>query len=133
MTIKSNVLLALALAALVLSSGCTLQKPLTTEDALRPGVDQNIQVPPGARLIAFGHYPLAPFVVPHDGGMIYVFDADAARVVFVTSYSPDSTSPTSGDLSQLSRNSFDNTHVYRVYYLPPQATFVTPATSQQSR
>jgi hypothetical protein len=117
----------------LLLTGCVSQKPLSTEDALRPSVDQNIQVPAGSRLIAFGHYPLAPFVVPHDGGMIYVFDTDANRVVFVTSYSPDSTSPTSGDLSQLSRNSFDNTHVYRVYYLAPPATNVTPATSQPSR
>jgi hypothetical protein len=117
----------------LLLMGCTSQKPLTTEDALRPSVDQAIQVPPGARLVAFGHYPLSPFVVPHDGGMIYVFDTDADRVVFVTSYSPDSSSPTSGDLSQLSRNSFDNSHNYRVYYLAPQATYVTPAMSQPSR
>lgn len=109
-----------ALAALLLLSGCAPQQPpMTTEQALTPAPGQTISVPPGARLIAYGHYPLAPFALPAEGGMVYVYDVDANRVVFVNSYSPNS-STTSGDLTQLSKNSLDPTHNYRVYYLPSQ-------------
>ena len=108
-----------ALAALLLLSGCAPQQPMTTEQALTPAPGQAISVPPGARLIAYGHYPLAPFALPSEGGMVYVYDADANRVVFVNSYSPNS-STTSGDLTQLAKNSLDPTHNYRVYFLPSQ-------------
>jgi hypothetical protein len=112
----------IALFASFFAAGCTSSKPMTTEQALTPGVEQAIPVPPGARLIAFGHYPL-PFVAPRDGGMIYVYDNDTSRVVFVTSYPPtdDGSKTVSGDLSQLSKSSFDPSHSYRVYYFPPQS------------
>jgi hypothetical protein len=124
--------IASILTGVALLSGCAPQQPMTTEQALSPSANQSIPVPPGARLIAFGHYPLSPFVVPHDGGMIYVYDSDTNRVAFVTTYPPDSTQQP-GDLNQLSKNSFDPTHNYRVYYLPPQATAATtrPASSGQ--
>lgn len=111
-----------ALAALLLLSGCAPQQPMTTEQALSPTPGQAISVPPGARLIAYGHYPLASFVLPPDGGMVYVYDVDASRVAYVTSYPPGgSTSMPAGDLTQLSKSSFDSTHNYRVYYLPTQS------------
>ena len=110
-----------ALAALLLLSGCAPQQPMTTEQALTPAPGENISVPPGARLIAYGHYPLASFALPPEGGMVYVYDADANRVVFVNNYPPNP-SASSGDLTQLSKSSFDSTHNYRVYYLPSQST-----------
>ena len=99
------------------AAGCAAPKPMTNEEAMTPAVDQPIPVPPGAKLIAFGHYPL-PFVAPHVGGMIYVYDADLARVVFVTGYPPDAEMPKSWDLNTLSKSSFDPSHSYRVYYFP---------------
>lgn len=122
-------LIGLLAALLPLLSGCAPQRPMTTEEALAPAPGQAISVPPGARLLAAGHYPLASFVLPRDGGMIYVYDADTGRVVFVNSYAPDS-APAAGDLTQLSKNSLDPTHNYRVYYLPSQST--TPATRPSS-
>jgi hypothetical protein len=110
-----------ALAALLLLSGCAPQRPMTTEDALTPAPGQAISVPPGARLIAYGHYPLAPFALPSEGGMVYVYDVDANRVAYVSSYAP-ARSPRAGDLTQLSKSSFDSTHNFRVYYLPSQTT-----------
>jgi hypothetical protein len=109
-----------ALAALLLLSGCAPQQPMTTEQALTPAPGQAISVPPGAQLIAYGHYPVASFALPQEGGMVYVYDNDTNRVVFVNSYPPNS-STTSGNLTQLSNSSFDPTHNYRVYYLPSQS------------
>lgn len=108
-----------ALAALLLLSGCAPQQPMTTEQALTPAPGESISVPPGARLIAYGHYPLASFALPPEGGMVYVYDVDANRVVFVNSFPPNTSG---GDLTQLSKSSFDSTHNYRVYYLPSQST-----------
>lgn len=80
-----------------------------------PMPSEAIEVPPGARIIAFGHYPIGQFAIPHEPGSLYVWDDDARKVALMASATADSQV---SDLNQLSKNSFDPTHNYRVYFIP---------------
>jgi len=88
-----------------------------------PAPEESIPVPPGARLIAYGHYPMAAFAPPHEGGSLYVYDEDSRKVAFITNYADGGMSST--DLSQISKNSFDANHTYRVYYIAGAAATAT--------
>ena len=94
-----------------------------------PAPGEAIAVPPGARVIAYGHYPIAAFTPPREAGSLYIYDEDAHKVAFITNYADGAMSAT--DLNQLSKNSFDPNHTYRVYYIPAAAATATqPGTVQ---
>ncbi|HSZ54157.1 MAG TPA: hypothetical protein VK797_00740 [Tepidisphaeraceae bacterium] len=117
--------------AFLLLAGCTAPAP---RNPYAPGPSEAIPVPPGARLIAYGHFPLPAFVVPADAAALYVYDEEARRVVFVTNYQSAGAVQPGGttDLAQLSKNSFDPNHSYRVYYIPASVAAATqPASGQQ--
>jgi len=110
------------------ATGCMSEAP--NPHPFSPAPQQSIPVPPGARLIAYGHYPLSTFTPPREAGSLYVYDEDARKVAFVTNYAEGNVNPT--DLNQLSKNSFDPNHTYRVYYIPASAASATqPATVGQ--
>jgi hypothetical protein len=106
--------------------GCASQ---SNPHPFTPGVGESIAVPVGARLIAYGHYPVAQFNAPREAGSLYVWDMDTRSVAFMTTY-PDG-GMTATDLNQLSKNSFDPNHTYRVYYLPASATTSTQPANVQ--
>jgi hypothetical protein len=116
--------------ATVMLGGCNAPAP---QNPYAPSTSEAIAVPPGARLIAYGHYPLPPFSVPREAAALYVFDEEARKVVFVTNYGSsgvaEPTAPT--DLAQLSKNSFDPNHTYRVYYIPASVASATQPASGQ--
>ena len=116
--------LALSILAIV-AVGCMTQ----SDHPYTPGVNEAIPVPPGARIIAFGHYPVGAFMVPSEPGAIYVYDEDARKVAQMTTAAPGSQVT---DLNQLSKSSFDPTHSYRVYFNPEPAIPMTtqPATTK---
>ena len=116
---------AVTLITLLAVGGCMTQ---ANPNPYAPGVHESIPVPPGARLIAYGHYPLS-FVAPREAGALYVWDMDNRAVSYMTHYTDGGMS--AGDLNQLSKNSFDPNHSYRVYYVPAAATTATqPVTNQ---
>lgn len=119
----------LALTILVVGGagapGCMSEAP--NPHPFSPSPQQSIPVPPGARLIAYGHYPLSPFTPPREAGSLYVYDEDARKVAFITNYTEGNVNPT--DLNQLSKNSFDPNHTYRVYYVPASAATATQPAS----
>jgi len=115
----SSVLIGLLLSVVVGggAGGCMSEAP--NPHPFSPAPHESIPVPPGARLIAYGHYPLAQFTPPREAGTLYVYDEDARKVSFVSNYAEGSAGPT--DLNQLSKNSFDPNHTYRVYYVSASA------------
>jgi hypothetical protein len=123
-----NLFCGLMLATLaVIAVGCM---PMKSDHPYQPSPDEAIPVPPGAQILAFGHYPVA-FVMPREQGNLYVWDEDAHKTAYMSSTVADSPSQTV-DLNQLSKNSFDPTHSYRIYFLPTSAVTITtqPATGK---
>jgi hypothetical protein len=119
----ANLFGALLLAALAaVAVGCM---PPPSDHPYSPTPDEAIPVPPGARIIAFGHYPVGPFMVPREPGKLYVWDDDAHKTAYMSTITPDTSSSQMIDLNQISKNSFDPTHNYRVYFVP-----AAPATTQ---
>ena len=93
-----------------------------------PSVNESIPVPPGARLIAYGHYPVS-FSAPREAGALYVWDMDTRSVSYMTNYADGGLN--ANDLNTLSKNSFDTSHTYRIYYVPAAAVNSTqPAAAQ---
>ena len=112
------VIRAFAVAAFAIAIvGCM---PVKSDHPYSPGTDEAIQVPSGARIIASGQYPIGPFMIPHEAGNVYLWDETIDRVVSITR--PQASSELT-DLSQLSKSSLDQSHHYRVYFVPdPLAT-----------
>lgn len=122
-----NLFRGLSLSMLaVVAVGCMAAQ---SDHPYSPTPTEAIPVPPGARIIAFGHYPIGQFTIPHEPGSLYVWDVDARQVALLTSAAAGSQV---SDLNQLSKNSFDPTHNYRVYFIPAGAVTMTtqPAVSQ---
>ena len=111
--------------AFVAGTGCMTQP---NPHPYAPSVGESIPVPPGARLIAYGHYPVS-FSAPRDAGALYVWDMDNRAVSYMTNYADGGL--TANDLNQLSKNSFDPNHSYRIYYVPAAATTATQPVSNQ--
>lgn len=110
--------------ALLLSAcAATPQSGSTTRE-----ISSNISLPPNAKLIAYGAYDVVQFAPPPAGGTLYVYDEDAARVPYVTSYAPSPSGEmfageqhhaTSAQLSNLLPPAqTDAHHHFRVYYVP---------------
>jgi hypothetical protein len=118
--IRSFALVILAAAVV----GCMATK---SDHPYSPTPDEAIPVPPGARIIAFGHYPVGPFMVPHEPGSLYVWDDDARKTAYMSTIVSDASSQQMTDLNQISKNSFDPTHNYRVYFVPASAVTTQPA------
>jgi hypothetical protein len=118
--------LTLALLAFV-AVGCATFK---SDHPYTPAPDEAIVIPQGARIVAFGHYPIGQFTVPNEPGKLYIWDDNDRKTALVVEAKPDSQI---SDLSQLSKNSLsslDATHAYRVYFAP--SAIETPTTAPGS-
>jgi hypothetical protein len=125
---RSNIICGLMLATLaMIAVGCM---PPKSDHPYTPTPDEAIPVPPGARIIAFGHYPVGPFMIPREPGSLYVWDDDVHKTAYMAAISSDASSSQMTDLNQISKNSFDPTHNYRVYFVPAPAATTQPAVSQ---
>jgi len=123
-----NVFRVLTLATIaVFAVGCM---PPKSDHPYSPTPDEAIPVPPGARIIAFGHYPVGPFMVPREPGSLYVWDDDVHKTAYMAAITSDASSSQMTDLNQISKNSFDPTHNYCVYFVPAPAATTQPAVSQ---
>lgn len=121
----NGIRLTIVLVALAAVGGCMTQP---NPHPYAPAVNESIPVPPGAKLIAYGHYPLS-FNAPREAGALYVWDMDNRSVSYMSNYADGGLN--ANDLNQLSKNSFDPNHTYRVYYIPAAATTATQPTTNQ--